>query len=55
MARSSRNDLHYHHSEVFKSPLLFEGIMGSSSGKLKGHLCSREGGPHTAPMTSPRL
>jgi hypothetical protein len=33
--RSSRNDLHNHHSEIFRSILLFEDIMDSSSGKLQ--------------------
>jgi hypothetical protein len=43
--RSLRNDLRYHHSEVFRSPLLFEDIMESSSGKLQElPLYSREGG-----------
>jgi hypothetical protein len=33
--KSSRSDLHYPHSEIFRSLLLFEDIMDSSSGKLQ--------------------
>jgi hypothetical protein len=39
----------YRHSEVFRSPLLFEDTMGRNSGKLQ-NLClqSRESGPRTS-------